>query len=383
MDRPRTYQAPLPRTTPAERVGLTDEVRQNPLPGTFRWLPGVFLLLVLTLGVGAALLTPETWRWPREGSFLQGDQAASYERTFNGALPFKDAAVSAWGVLEYTLFHEGREGVVVGREGWLFTGEEVAFYRDAAAETARKLRFVEQVRRELAAQDVALVVALIPDKSRVYAEFVGRPLPSYTRGRYEAFRRALTAKGVLAPDLLAPLLNAKADAQVYLRTDTHWTPAGAEVAADTLARALMDVNVSGLFETEYQTETTGQKLYKGDLLNFLPLGALQSQLGPPPDRLEVRQTKAASDVGGGLFGAQTVPVTLVGTSYSANPNWNFAGALQGALGADVLNLATEGRGPLPPMREYLGSPELRDTPPSLVVWEIPERYLSVTPEGID
>lgn len=382
MDRPRAYQAPLPRTTPAERAALADEVRQNPLPGTFRWLPGVFLLLVLTLGAGTALLTPETWRWPREGSFLQGEQAATYEHTFNEALPFKDAAVSTWGVLEYTLFHEGREGVVLGTDGWLFTGEEVAFYEDAAAEAARKLRFVDQVQEELAARNVALVVALIPDKSRVYAEFVGRPLPSYTRRRYEAFRRALTAKGVLAPDLLTPLLNAKTDAQVYLRTDTHWTPAGAEVVADTLAQTLAAADVSGLFGTEYQTQTTGQKFYKGDLLNFLPLGALQSRLGPPPDRLEARQTRAVSGAGGGLFGAQTVPVTLVGTSYSANLNWNFAGALQKSLGADVLNLATEGRGPLPPMREYLESHELRDTPPALVVWEIPERYLPVGDERV-
>ena len=32
---------------------------------------------------------------------------------------------------------------------------------------------------------------------------------------------------------------------------------------------------------------------------------------------------------------------------------------------------------LPPMREYLASPELQDAPPSVVVWEIPERYVPV------
>ena len=375
MDRPRAHEAPLPRATPAERAALADEVRQNPLPGTFRWLPGVFLMLVLTFGAGTALLTPETWRWPREGSFLKGEQAAAYEGAFNEALPFRDAAISTWGVLEYTLFHEGREGVVVGTAGWLFTAEEVAFYEDAASETARKLRFIDQVQEEFAARGVALVVALVPDKSRVYAEFVGRPLPSYTGNRYGAFRAQLSARGVLAPDLLTPLLNAKADAQIYLRTDTHWTPAGAEVVAETLAQALTDADLPGLFETEYRTETTGQTLYKGDLLNFLPLGPLQDRLGPPPDRLETRRTRSLSNSSGGLFGAQTVPVTLLGTSYSADEAWNFSGALQDALGTDVLNLAGEGRGPLPPLRDYLKSAELRDAPPALVVWEIPERYL--------
>lgn len=359
------------RADPATDAG---DVRHSPLSATLPWLPGVFLLVVLGLGFGAALLTPATFRWPREGSFLRGEQAARYEAAFNEALPFRDAAISTWGVLEYTVFHEGREGVVVGRNGWLFTGEEVAFYEDAAAETARKLAYIKKVRDDLAAQGITLVVALIPDKARVYPEFVGRPLPSYTRDRYRNFRRALTQTNILAPDLLTPLAQAKRNEQVYLRTDTHWTPAGAKVAADALAQAVRRADVPGLFESSYETTVTGQTPYEGDLLSFLPLGALQ-RLGPAPDTLETRETRALESAGSGLFGAQTVPVTLVGTSYSANERWDFAGALQTSLGADVLNLAAEGQGPLPPMKGYLASSELQGSPPILVVWEIPERYL--------
>lgn len=369
-----TPQEPLPSAATAHEQGL-ENTRHNPLPGSLRRLPGIFLLVTLLLGLGAALLTPETWRWPNEGSFWRGEQTARYERDFNEGLPFRDTAIAVWGVLEYALFGEGREGVVVGEDGWLFTGEEVAFYEDAAAETARKLGVIASVQAQLAAQDVTLVVALVPDKARVYQEHLGRPLPSYTRNRYEIFRRELTARGVLTPDLLTPLLAAKTRQQVYLRTDTHWTPAGAEVVADTLAQVLADADIAGLFGTDYRTETTGRAPYRGDLLRFLPLGALQDRLGPPPDRLETRQTQALASAGGGLFGAQTVPVTLIGTSYSANPNWNFSGTLQDALGAEVLNLAAEGQGPLPPMRDYLKSTELKGTPPALVVWEIPERYL--------
>ena len=366
IERPAAYLDPA---TDAE------DLRHNPLPASLPRLPGVFLLVVLGLGFGAALVTPETFRWPREGSFLRGEQAARYEKAFNEALPFRDAAIATWGVLEYTLFHEGREGVVVGQQGWLFTGEEVAFYEDAAAETARKLAYVKKVQAELAAKGVTLIVGLVPDKSRVYPEFVGRTLPSYTKNRYESFRRSLTQAGITAPDLLTPLISAKEKTQVYLRTDTHWTPAGAEVAADALAEAARRADVGGLFESKYETTVNGRTQHKGDLLNFLPLGVLQGRLGPAPDTLETRQTRALNSSAGGLFGVQTVPVTLVGTSYSADERWNFAGALQQALSADVLDVATEGQGPLPPMRDYLQSSELRDAPPQLVVWEIPERYL--------
>lgn len=375
-----TRRVPVARPA-AERGAQAGAADSSLLPKALGWLPGSFLLAVLAAGTAAALLTPATYRWPREGSFLRGEQAARYEKTFDEALPFRDMGIATWGVLEYALFREGREGVVVGQNGWLFTDEEFAFYSGADQETARKLAYVEKVRDDLAAKNIRLVVALVPDKSRVYAEFVGRPLPSYTRARYRAFRRALTERGVLAPDLLEALTDAKGSGQLYLRTDTHWTPAGAEVAAGALAGALREADVPGLFENSYVTKTTGEEAFRGDLFNFLPLGVLQDRLGPPPEGLEQRRTVSTNDNdGSGLFGAQTIPVTLIGTSYSADARWNFAGALQEALGADVLNLAAEGQGPLLPMQSYLKSPEFRDAPPSVVVWEVPERYLPVPEE---
>jgi alginate O-acetyltransferase complex protein AlgJ len=83
----------------------------------------------------------------------------------------------------------------------------------------------------------------------------------------------------------------------------------------------------------------------------------------------------------GLFDEVTIPVTLVGTSYSAGRPWNFDGALKEVLGADVLNVAAEGQGPLVPMQRYLDSPRFADAPPALVIWEIPERYV-VLPQGL-
>ena len=41
----------------------------------------------------------------------------------------------------------------------------------------------------------------------------------------------------------------------------------------------------------------------------------------------------------------------------------------------MLNVAEEGLGPVAPMRKYLASEVLRDTPPEVVIWEFPIRYL--------
>ncbi len=71
------------------------------------------------------------------------------------------------------------------------------------------------------------------------------------------------------------------------------------------------------------------------------------------------------------------PIALVGTSYSAEAQWNFEGALRQVLGCRVLNVSQIGRGAFAPMAAYLDNPAFKQNAPSLVVWEIPERLLPV------
>ena len=82
-----------------------------------------------------------------------------------------------------------------------------------------------------------------------------------------------------------------------------------------------------------------------------------------------------ADSDAALFGEAAPQVALVGTSYSANPKWNFIGALKQELGSDLLNYAENGHGPLVPMLRLLqrGPEETADL--RLVIWEFPERYL--------
>ena len=76
-----------------------------------------------------------------------------------------------------------------------------------------------------------------------------------------------------------------------------------------------------------------------------------------------------------LFGDAALPVTLVGTSYSANKLWHFEGHLKTAMQADILNMADEGQGPFATMRAWLDSGNFKSNKPRLVIWEMPERYL--------
>ncbi len=272
-------------------------------------------------------------------------------------------------------FGEGRSGLVIGDGGWLYSDEEFDPVPDAQRQMRDNLALIRGVRDALARRDIALVLAIVPAKARLYPEYLGEHRVDGLRADlYQRFHAAMRRADISAPDLLGPLQQAKSQGQLFLRTDTHWTPLGAEIAARQLSTAALP----GGEKQQFVTETGTATLHKGDLTRFLPVDPLFSELLPPPDLLQQRQTHAAdaaASAAEALFAERELPVALVGTSYSANPAWNFAGALRQYLQRDLSNQAVDGQGPIRPMLSYLRSDELSKAPPRLVIWEFPERYL--------
>ncbi|WP_060483234.1 alginate O-acetyltransferase [Pseudomonas sp. NBRC 111119] len=312
-------------------------------------------------------------------TLLDGKLAKAAETHYDAQFPIKRLGTNLWAAMDLKLFNEGRPGVVLGRDQWLYSDEEFKPAAGAEQRMQDNLALIRGVRDTLQQQGSQLVLAIVPAKARVYDEYLGKQRPaSLHEDLYNRFHARARQAGVFAPDLMAPLEQAKARGQVFLRTDTHWTPMGAETAAQALAEA---VGRQHLLEGEQQafvTEAGPTAPYKGDLTHFLPLDPLFSNLLPAPDTLQQRTTRPAQAETQGddaLFADTRIPVALVGTSYSANPHWNFLGALQQALRSDVANYAEDGHGPLVPMLKYLQSDALRNAPPQVVVWEFPERYL--------
>ncbi len=344
----------------------------------YTWLPALFMILFFGLGFIAALVNPSTFTSPEGKSIIKGEWTSLYEKEFDKALGFRQFAIDAWGIIEYGLFKQGREGVLVGKDGWLFTNEEFLDYSDSATAFQEKVSLAIKAKEVLAEQGINFVVAVIPAKARVYPEFLGRyKYPSYKEAVYQTFIATLKEKGISVVSLLEPLQEAKQEQAVFLKTDTHWTPFGASIAAQTISNYIDNQFLLPSFDSsDFETSMLGDISHKGDLLSYLPLGNFQEKLGPKFDDL-AEQVTEKNESGLGLFGDETIPVTLVGTSYSANELWNFAGYLKQELGADVLNMADEGQGPVVPLETYLESQELKDNPPELVIWEVPERFLEL------
>ncbi len=341
-----------------------------------------YSLLFLALLAGLGLWSLGAWNtFQRTApmSLLDGKLAKAAETHYDEHFPLKRIGTNLWAALDFKLFNEGRPGVVLGREQWLFSEEEFKPVANATQAEEENLALLRGVRDTLKQHGVQLVLAIVPAKARLYPEYIGEQRPaSLHDGLYNHFHAQARQAGVFAPELLGPLQDAKAGGQVFLRTDSHWTPLGAEVAAQQLAEAVARQTLLSGEPQTFVTENRQQAPYKGDLTNFLPLDPLFSNLLPAPDQLQHRSTRSVDDGAAGddaLFADQQIPVALVGTSYSANPNWNFLGALQQALRSDVANYAEDGHGPILPMLKYLQSDEFKNSAPQVLIWEFPERYL--------
>ncbi|EPM92981.1 alginate biosynthesis protein AlgJ, partial [Pseudomonas syringae pv. actinidiae ICMP 19070] len=150
-----------------------------------------------------------------------------------------------------------------------------------------------------------MVLAIVPAKTRLYPEHIGDNKPaSLHADLYQQFHAQVAKAGIFAPDLLAPLQAAKQQGQVFLRTDTHWTPMGAEVAAQQLGAAIAQKAPLEGEPEQFVTQATETAPYKGDLTTFLPLDPLFSNLLPKPDELQKRSTDpvaGAAEGGDALF----------------------------------------------------------------------------------
>jgi alginate O-acetyltransferase complex protein AlgJ len=302
---------------------------------------------------------------------LTGALTAKLDSVYRHSMPHRDPAIGAIGALRYLALGEGRKGVVTGADGWLFTDEEL---RPMDQPMAAPLARIADVRDALGAVGATLVVVPVPGKLDVQRDQTSPDAAAGIAALYDEFRAGLAGQGIAALDTRAALRADAATGLAFFRTDTHWTPQGAAAAAKALAASGLIAPGDAAFTVEAAAEAT----FTGDLVAYVTSDTLAPILGFAPEAaVPYTAIPAASDASADIFaGAQSGGTILIGTSYSANPNWSFAEALKLSLGQDVLNLAVQGQGPARPMLDYLASPAFAEAPPKLVIWEFPVRYLS-------
>ena len=109
-------------------------------------------------------------------ALLKGETAAAVNHAMANNLPVDAEFRAAGGVFRWMLFGSGGPQVRAGCDDWLFLTEELRPWPDAEAHQATRIAALQRATAMLAARNIQLLIAVVPDKARLYAgELCGAP----------------------------------------------------------------------------------------------------------------------------------------------------------------------------------------------------------------
>ena len=346
-------------------------------------LAGLVLLVFLLSGLIAC-----TWTFLRDEHIRWLPEQVTWQRVWDGEvtrhiakqlsnvwLP-RQAARLERAATWLTLGDTG-ERVRRGCEGWLFLNDENLIYPNATANAETRAAKVRDVQRWLAKQNIALLVVVVPDKSRIAAEQrCALVRPSEFNERVSQWQASLMDASVNVLDLALVLQPLGGGA--FLRSDTHWSEQGAQAAAMSVAGQVAEMAITPTPSQRWERRDEAPQIRSGDLIRLAGLDWLPVSLQPVPDVLVpsafVALEAPAATLEDDLFGDTQLPnVALIGTSFSRHSN--FVGYLEQALEARIGNFARDGGAFAGAAADYFASAAFKQTPPHLIIWEIPERDL--------
>ena len=195
-----------------------------------------------------------------------GVWTSRYLRAFEKKVEDENALVLAvrprYQLAVWKIFNDPGEKVVLGNgEGrWLFYRQDVEFLVQPSpldvrsAKLDNPIQAILKFRDQLKAKGVELLVVVTPGKPSIYPERLTAAginiACANAAGHGKAILDSLAKLGLNTVDLYTPLLAAKADdakfGPLYLNDDTHWTPRGAEIAANVIAKKVGELAESGV-----------------------------------------------------------------------------------------------------------------------------------------
>ena len=206
----------------------------------------------------------------------------------------------------FTTLHDTGAKGVLGRDRWLFYRPDLRYLvepdrleadtsgskwvrptdRSTHRESVEKaiLRFRDQLKE----RGITLVVMPVPGKPSVYPDQV----TARAAGRERQFRSptlelldGLQRQGVATVDLFAVFQAAResggraSNGPLYLARDTHWTPRGAQLAAQTVAGKLREMNLAPAASKEFRDQGVTVTRW-GDILDMMQIPGLRGAFAP-------------------------------------------------------------------------------------------------------
>lgn len=273
------------------------------------------------------------------------------------------------------------EGLLIQeQEGWLFPGWE-SRDRVQPEKIRAALDSIAVVNRCLKANGTALIVLVIPTKALMNE---ARLPPSLTpspalRGRYAWLQGEMAARKLHTLDLKTVLQTWESDGDArhitFLRTDYHWTPQAAEVAARVTAGLIASTVV---FDNAPRGGAALQEVVLvrsyGDLaLRFM---TAEQRVALKRDVLRVRAPAKEAQL---LLDEDPTEVYVVGNSF-VQTYLGFSAMLSHTLNRPVgLHWKPGNFSPWFTLLEYLQSEDFQQIRPKVIVWQLNEPRMFAGP----
>jgi SGNH hydrolase-like domain, acetyltransferase AlgX len=332
--------------------------------------------------------------------FSQRPTAANlraYERSMEAAnwagglsRPWLQFAHFAW-------LKDGGEKVVLGSRGWYFFKPGLS-YMLARPETAPPanatndpVAAIVDFRDQLAAHGIRLLVMPVPNKDSIYPDRLTsrtKTLRGVLAPRTRELLERLPAANVEVIDLFKEFAEARQQSgstpqvPLYLAQDTHWSPAGVDLAAKAVARRLTALGWLRPGHVEYRERAAPvQRL--GDIVRMLQVPMIERRLNPE----SVASVQVVRyDNGQPYNDGADAEILVLGDSFMRiyqqdQPNAaGFIAHLAKELKQPMMSLVNDGGG------STLVRQELRARPVFLkkkkvVLWEFVERDIGIGLEG--
>jgi hypothetical protein len=307
----------------------------------------------------------------------------------------------------YDLLGEMGPKALAGRDAWLFYRPDAdyllwpafdhpRFYKDTydtlvdgrRVNPRNPLVAILRFRNQLSARGIELLMVPIPGKAAVYPEKLGAGSGTQAHSPTLRFMQALRDSGVAVVDLQAALLKAKSRrrASLYLREDTHWTPAGAEAAAAAVLEALRArpdrIVPPDSLRRRYGINTVTLERF-GDIAEMTKLPRRREIF--PAERVEAGQVWDSA-AGAPYRDDPRSPVLWLGDSFSriyqtdAPRGAGIIAHVARGLGFPLASIVNDGGASTVVRQQLLRRPELLQEK-KLVVWAFVERDIRFGEKG--
>lgn len=273
--------------------------------------------------------------------------------------------------------------VEFGSDGWLFpVWDRLVRVDMVALRTA--LQTVAETITILRAARIQVAICLIPSRKRLMRQFLpaGSQVSPEAAQRYSLTVAECARAGAIVPDLDAVF---RAQMQrdpahlLFFRTDTHWTPMGAELAAVEMARqmrAQMQLPPSARPGTRLG-DLRPMQLAAGDLTQHVP-PAQRGAYGP--EQSLIRQILPPEGPAA-LVEDDSFDTIVIGTS-NVQPRFGFQPVLSNQLVRPVaLSWKPNNVGTYSTLLDYLRSEAFKQRRPRAIVWNHLEPDMVNTPNN--